>query len=412
MPEPVPTKGKPTLTRKEAQPAPRESQSSEGTPHQVRVRFYRRMKPQRVYPLTVELQRTSSKPAIAHRTTAPVSLRPCIPGAHVTPPELELKSSQTEAKATFYVTPLARGWLPDARLQLLQQGRVLEEIRLPMKAARQSMTWLLAALTVLIPAALLYLTRVINLSSTGPQGGRTRSMERVQPGRLAGEPNQVPPAPADQRRDGGPPDVRPQGEPLILGGALLFAQAPQAQPQEAQPKGGGGDQPKQEAQPKGGEGDQPKGEGDAQPKGGGAFPGRAPNVQRDEGPAVEGLQTPASAGPPAQGPVERALRDNLPPILPDIDSLGLRDLNFVPALASAAQHCYDIAHALALDHLSFYIGLILLGLTVLSWASHRPVRGRRTRTVQLPLGAGFVSTMEVVPVARRAEPPATVEPAG
>src|SRR5271163_2498335 len=115
MKPPVPAKGKPPAPRKE--PQTRRETATSTVPAELRVVYPSRMKPQRVYTLIV----TTSK--AAKETTEPVVLRPIIPGALVTPAEQKLDASRAGDKATFAVTPLARGRLPAPRIEVVQGGK-------------------------------------------------------------------------------------------------------------------------------------------------------------------------------------------------------------------------------------------------------------------------------------------------
>src|SRR5207253_1356997 len=123
-----------------------------------------RMKLQRVYPAVVEARPVGG--GQRNGAGAPVLLRPIIPGALVVPAELTLDTAQAGARATFYVTPLAKGRLPGARLEVRRQDALVQEIRLPMRATTQRLTWLLALLTVLLPVVLLNVTRYHKLQGT------------------------------------------------------------------------------------------------------------------------------------------------------------------------------------------------------------------------------------------------------
>jgi hypothetical protein len=57
----------------------------------------------------------------------------------------------------FYVTPVAVGKLPDARVVLTPSQGKSTDVLLPMKSVRQRMTKVLLLLTVIIPIGLLYL---------------------------------------------------------------------------------------------------------------------------------------------------------------------------------------------------------------------------------------------------------------
>src|SRR5687767_2889467 len=87
---------------------------------QLRMRFYKRMKPHRVYPLVVEVpggtRRRRDEDEESERGSV-VVLRPVIAGAQVQPAEqrFEVKPGN---QVVFHVTPLARGRLPRARLEV------------------------------------------------------------------------------------------------------------------------------------------------------------------------------------------------------------------------------------------------------------------------------------------------------
>src|SRR6516225_1659953 len=89
-----------------SQPRPARRDSTGGgreSVYDLRVSYYATMKPQRVYPLVVEVSRgpgSSDGP-----TGATVTLRPVVPGALVAPAELPLEVSRPGARATFHVTP-------------------------------------------------------------------------------------------------------------------------------------------------------------------------------------------------------------------------------------------------------------------------------------------------------------------
>lgn len=149
MKQPVPARGNP--------PAPRDP--TRHTSLDLTVRFYDRMRPQRVYPLTVEVPRGAA-PRPAHGLTLePVVVRPVIPGALVTPPERRLDVTRPGERATFAVTALARGRFPAPRVEIVQHGRPAQEVPLRMKGVSQRLTWALLALTLLVTGGVFYLTR-------------------------------------------------------------------------------------------------------------------------------------------------------------------------------------------------------------------------------------------------------------
>lgn len=144
MNEPLANKPKLGTPRKD----PGTPRSPRGLERLLKVRFYCSMRPQRVYPLTVQVQDPHGSKAAA---SAPVVLRPIIPGALVTPSEQKVDVSVPGAGATFHITPLACGRLPDARVEIHHQGQTPEQVRLRMKAKTQRRTWILLALTLLLP---------------------------------------------------------------------------------------------------------------------------------------------------------------------------------------------------------------------------------------------------------------------
>ena len=62
-----------------------------------------------------------------------------------------MNSADRDKKAIFYVTPLARGWLPNLQLEVLYQGRKVQEIAMAGKVVSQRFTWLLLFCTLIVP---------------------------------------------------------------------------------------------------------------------------------------------------------------------------------------------------------------------------------------------------------------------
>jgi hypothetical protein len=149
----------------DASAAGRPREPAPGQPQlRLRARYQRRMKPRRVYPVFVEL--TKPVPSRASGADAPLQLQITAPGAQVAPAEALLDVSQPGARATFQVTPLAYGWLNQARLEVRQRGQVVQRMPLLIRGSSQAVTWFLAALTVLVPAFVLYTTRYHKLEGT------------------------------------------------------------------------------------------------------------------------------------------------------------------------------------------------------------------------------------------------------
>src|SRR5262249_27724795 len=178
---------------------------------------------QRVYPLVVEVPRPWGK-AAPTTSVDPVIVRPVIPGALVAPAEQRLDASKPGSQVTFQVTPLARGKLPGARLELQQPGHAVQTLPLGMKAVTRRMTWVLLALTFLLPLGLLW------VHYNPIKGNVPREMKGAldpnaprplpEPGQPGGGGGGVPPG-------GGPPMV-PPGGPGGQGGAARDDNKPPA----------------------------------------------------------------------------------------------------------------------------------------------------------------------------------------
>jgi hypothetical protein len=90
----------------------------------LRVTFFRRMKQARVYPVTVSWT-DLPRPVGGVKN---VTLRLLAAGAQVVPSEQALDATRPDLKATFFVTPLVRGWLRAQRLEVVVAGRKVQEI--------------------------------------------------------------------------------------------------------------------------------------------------------------------------------------------------------------------------------------------------------------------------------------------
>jgi hypothetical protein len=85
----------------------------------------------------------------------------------------------TGSTPAFYLTPLARGKLAQARLEVYSHGRLVQQIPLPLKATRQRLTWILLLLTILIPPSIYYFTRRVDLSTTGTSAPAPAAVAQV-----------------------------------------------------------------------------------------------------------------------------------------------------------------------------------------------------------------------------------------
>ena len=112
------------------------------------VRYWKRMRVNKVYPVVVS---TTGK-----GDAEPVVVRVVMAGAQVVPAELPMDPSNPGDKATFYVTPLAKGNLRGERVEVLQGGRKVQEIRIPSKTVSQSSTVVWLALAIIVPWLILH----------------------------------------------------------------------------------------------------------------------------------------------------------------------------------------------------------------------------------------------------------------
>jgi hypothetical protein len=126
----------------------------------VVVRYYKKMKMQRVYPVVVTWGKRE------RRSGSPVTLRLLMAGAQVVPAEQSLSTNDPDAEATFYVTPLAKGGLRNEKLEILVGDRKVQEVPLPARVVSQSFTKKLLWLAILLPAFLLLFCKYLPASIT------------------------------------------------------------------------------------------------------------------------------------------------------------------------------------------------------------------------------------------------------
>jgi hypothetical protein len=254
-----------------------------GLPFNLVARFSRQMKPQRLYPLVVQLRR--NKRQTDDGSIGTLHLRPVIPGAIVTPTDYTLDLDHPVTNPPFYVAPLAKGILRNARMEIFQQGRLVGTIALPMKTVRQTFTWFMLFLTIAIPCTTFWLARYTNFTRSGTI--------------------------VATKTDDEDNDLKLTEDDGIK-------------------------KPNQS--------DEGKGE-----KASPSFP----KIQNSE------------------GGIERSLKRVLP------------EASFSQTVATAAQDTYDAVHYGSDYNLSFYLAVVLMGLTCMSWAMHT-TRGcrRKARPVE------------------------------
>jgi hypothetical protein len=285
------------------------------------------MKVKGVYPMVVNVRPLADHLRGIKSHTPTLEIRPVIPGAQVTPSHYELE--MTGSTPAFYVTPVARGRLADARLEVYSHGRLVQEIPTPMRGTWQRPTWVLLFLTVLIPLGIYYFTKHVDLSSMGASVQSARAPAKSQAG-LEDEEDLDAAKPMD-------PEEGLRIQKMMA--ARMGAPTPPSTAGKAKKE-----EPKKEA----------------------------PKV---EGPPQEPKPVLANS-PKPKGPIEQATIK----LLPDFPSIG----TWTPA--GGAQEVYDWSKIMASDYLSFYVGLGLLALTLLSWVLHAARRSSR-RGQPIALGA-------------------------
>jgi hypothetical protein len=116
------------------------------------VRYYKRMKKQKVYTAQVSWQSPPSK----GKSAEPYTVRLVAPGAQVVPTERIMDPAKATDKAIFYVTPIAaKGQLRGERLEVLQQGQKVQEIALPARISSIRWFWIFLLLAFLVPCLLI-----------------------------------------------------------------------------------------------------------------------------------------------------------------------------------------------------------------------------------------------------------------
>jgi hypothetical protein len=362
------------------------------------------MKPQRVYPLTVEVPRGSAGRLLPAGAGDAVVVRPLIPGAVVVPAEQRLDVARPGSKVSFSVTPLAKGRLPNPRVEVLQHGRVVQEIGLRMKGVTQRMTWWLLALTILVPSLLLYYGReeYHALSGEIPHKSTVPPRENGNPGAADANKNAKPADPAktpvDSRRGG---NQAPKDD-----------KAAEPGPGAKQPGDGDKPAPKEGKEPAGqqpGPGDGPMGG----PPGGPQPPPLKPLDPRQVDTYVKG-----SSGEVLAYKIDGLLNKDVPkvpyvneePKLP-LSRIGADDAAAGAAVSKYLGKGYDLYIAMADSHISFWIGVFLLMLTFLSWLTHTTGRTSRRSSVELVPAPAGGHAQETLPLGPSGPPPLSVEPA-
>lgn len=149
MPPPTPK------TRTAVQSDREDSRSSSRPPERglppLQIRYFKRMKKQRVYDFEV----TWDQEFTYRGPDQSVVVRLLAGGAQVVPSEVQLDPKDPKDKARFAVTPLAKGWLSGQKLEVVVNGKKVQEIHLHSRVVSQRMPWACFLLIFLAPWFLL-----------------------------------------------------------------------------------------------------------------------------------------------------------------------------------------------------------------------------------------------------------------
>jgi hypothetical protein len=331
------------------------------------------MKPQEVFPLTVQVREGA---AAVLANAGSLTIKPSIPGALVEPREQVLDATQPKNSVTFQVAPVAKGKLPNASVKVFQQNHWVQDIALGMKSKTQRLTWLLALLTLALPPLVTYYTRDHPFRGTIPR--------ETKPSAVAAN------APKNGAKNNADKDKDKDKE--------------KAKADEAKPSGAaaaGAQQPPR----------QPNGQGQQQ-----ARP-RPPNND-PTGPADQPVivQYGATPGLYVEYVVKKSVYDavtseTMPSIkyIVESDPPSVLDNNPSDGLSWFAWgigHVYELMCNTA--SLGTFLFAVLLGLTTLSWVIHKTQRRNMNKVVTLAAeprveGRHLSGREQVVPVADSAD---------
>ena len=191
------------------------------------VRYRTKMRNGQCFPLVVILQE-EGRPLARKEQFAPdgskpmLSVYPIIAGAQVTPVSVDI-APMHGSEAKFWVAPVARGTLRDARVELRSGGRVVSSVPLSMTVSSRRLTKFLAFLTIALPLLFLYLRThpmVVWKTEMARAAARQGDVDipKTQPGGRSTQPGGAPGVPGGPTGGrpgpggpGGPGGARPQG---------------------------------------------------------------------------------------------------------------------------------------------------------------------------------------------------------
>jgi hypothetical protein len=150
------------------------------------ISYYRRMLRGKLYPLDVTIGEEGAKRPAAGQggssATGPtIQVQPVVPGAQVSPPAADV-ATNPGSRVRFWVLPLNRGKLPDARVEFRDQGRLLSNEPLRMKSGTRRLAWFFLLLAIALPAWALYLRASVSSADKadgelGPAGAYEKKVD-------------------------------------------------------------------------------------------------------------------------------------------------------------------------------------------------------------------------------------------
>ncbi len=132
------------------------------------VRHYEQMNPGKTYPLLVIIsagkverpverevvQVESETGFVVARESPMVRIEPVLPGCAVAPSAIDVDCTATLAEAKFVVTPIVEGEIPEARIEVRHEGKVIDVVPIPCRVAKQTIAKVSAAFSAVSPFAM------------------------------------------------------------------------------------------------------------------------------------------------------------------------------------------------------------------------------------------------------------------
>jgi len=141
------------------------------------VRHFEQMNPGRTFPLLViisagkvervvmqDVAQVESETGFTVTRESPmVRIEPVLPGCAVAPTSIEIDCTADLAEARFHVTPIVEGDIPEARVEVRHEGRLVDQVPIPTRVAKQTVAKASATLSAVSPFAL----QVLRLADKG-----------------------------------------------------------------------------------------------------------------------------------------------------------------------------------------------------------------------------------------------------